>query len=95
MLNSMATINVNVNNKVKKEATEILDALGISMSTAINIFLTQVTRTRSIPFEIISPKPTRRLKKALKEADKIVSGKINSKGYDDVDELFKDLDNID
>lgn len=95
MLNSMATINVNVNNEVKKEATEILDALGISMSTAINIFLTQVTRTRSIPFEIISPKPTRRLKKALKEADKIVSGKINSKGYDDVDELFKDLDNID
>ena len=93
MANMTGAINVNINSEVKKEATEILEDLGISMSTAINIFLTQVIRTRSIPFEIISPKPSRKLKKALKEADKIATGKVKSKGYDNVDELFKDLDN--
>ncbi len=87
----LSAINVNVNNEVKKEATEIFNDLGISMSTAINMFLSQVVRTKSIPFELKSPKPSRKLRKALKEADDIISGKKKAKVYHDVDEMFKDI----
>ena len=33
------------------------------------------------------------LKQALKEAEDIINGTVEEKGYRDVDELFKDLDN--
>ena len=40
MANSSSVIHVNVNSKVKNDASEILNGLGLNMSTAINIFLT-------------------------------------------------------
>lgn len=84
-------INVNVNSEIKKESTEIFESLGINMSTAINMFLTQVVRIKGIPFEVLSPKPSRKLRKALKEADEIVSGKRKTKTYHNVDEMFNDI----
>ena len=39
MSNLTSAINVNVPSDVKKEATSLFNSLGISMSTAINIFL--------------------------------------------------------
>jgi len=61
------------------------------MSTAINMFLTQVVIQDGIPFEVKNHKPTRKLKKALKEAEKIVSGKVKAKGYTNVEEMFNDI----
>lgn len=92
MANLTSTINVNVDVNVKKQATEILSDLGLNMSTAINMFLTQIIKHDGIPFEVKNPKPTRELKKALKEAEDIVSGKIKAKAYHSVEELFEDLD---
>ncbi len=43
----------------------------------------------------ILPKPNRRLKKALKEAKKIASGKIKAIGYHNVHEMFEDILNED
>ena len=91
MGNSISVVNVKVDSNIKKQATEIFNDLGLNMSTAINMFLTQVVKTDGIPFEIKNHKPNRKLRKALKEADKIASGKINSKGYKDVDKMFSDI----
>lgn len=93
MANLTSAVNVNVDSKIKKEATEILNGLGINMSTAINMFLTQVVMQSGIPFEVKNPKPSRRLRKALKEAEAIASGKKKSKGYRNVEELFEALEN--
>lgn len=92
MASLTSAINVNVSTEIKKESTEVLNDLGINMSTAISLFLSQVIRTRSIPFDLISPKPSRKLRKALKEAEKIASGKKKVKGYHNIDDLFRDLD---
>ncbi len=92
MANLTSAVNVNVDSNIKKQATEILNGLGLNMSTAINMFLTQVVMQDGIPFEVKNPKPTRKLKKALKEAEKIASGKIKTKGYRNAEELFKALD---
>ena len=45
-------INVRVDNTTKKQAEAVFTALGMNMSTGINIFLAQVARSRSIPFAL-------------------------------------------
>ena len=42
MSNLTSAINVQVDSETKKQATDILNDLGLSMSTAINLFLKQV-----------------------------------------------------
>jgi DNA-damage-inducible protein J len=86
-----SAININIDRNIKEEATEILNDLGLSMSSAINIFLTQVIRTEGIPFEIKSPKPSRKLQKAIKEANDIISKKKEVKAYHNVDDMFNDI----
>ena len=49
-VNIMSTIAVRVDDKLKAEAAELFDLLGIDMSTAVKMFLIQSVQTRSIPF---------------------------------------------
>ena len=67
MANLTTAINVNVDTKVKEEATSILKSLGLNMSTAINMFLAQVVKRDGIPFEVVNPKPSKELLEALQE----------------------------
>lgn len=89
-ISNMGNINIRVDNTLKKEASELFNDLGLNLSTAINIFLTQCVKEQAIPFEIKQPKPSRRLKKALKEAEKIINDP-NRNTYNNVDKLFEDL----
>ena len=89
-LNSV--INVNVPTNIKEEATNLFNSLGLNMSTAINMFLVKSINEWAIPFEVSAPKPNKEVREALKEADDIMSGKIPSKGYHNVREMFSDLD---
>ena len=72
MASLTSAINVNVDTKVKEEATAILKDLGLNMSTAINMFLVQIIKKDGIPFEITNPKPSKDVLKALDEAKKII-----------------------
>lgn len=45
-------IQIRVDKKIKKEANELFEELGISMSGAVNMFLKQCVNTGSIPFRI-------------------------------------------
>ena len=47
----MATINVNVDEKIKEQAKETLDFLGTNFTNVINMLLRQIILTESIPFE--------------------------------------------
>ena len=48
----MAQVNFRVDDEVKKKAERACNDMGISMSTAINIFLVKVGNERRIPFEV-------------------------------------------
>lgn len=48
----MAQISVRVDDDVKRSAERTFDTIGISMSTAINVFLKTVARENRIPFEL-------------------------------------------
>lgn len=51
-----STIRVSIPTDVRDEANEILNKLGLNMSTAINLFLKRIILERGIPFEIKKPK---------------------------------------
>ena len=48
----MAQINLRVNDVVKAKAESACSAMGLTMSSAIYIFLTKVGNERRIPFEV-------------------------------------------
>lgn len=48
----MSTIAIRVDDKLKEEATAVYKELGLDMSTAVKLFLTQSVLTRSIPFDL-------------------------------------------
>ena len=91
MANLTSAINIQVDSKTKKEASAILSDLGLSMSTAINLFLRQVIKRDGLPFEVTNPKPSKDLLKALREAENIINQPENHKGYINIDELKKAL----
>ena len=48
----MAQISLRVDDELKRGAEKTLNDIGLSMSTAINIFLKTVVRENRIPFEL-------------------------------------------
>ena len=48
----MAQISLRVDDEVKRGAEQALNEIGLSMSTAINVFLRKVAREKRIPFEL-------------------------------------------
>ena len=49
---TMNTISARIDSKLKTQAEDLFNELGMNMSTAITVFLKQVVRLRKIPFEI-------------------------------------------
>jgi len=54
-MNKSAIIQARIDPDVKNKAQRILNKLNLSMSEAISLFLTQVSLTKGIPFEIKIP----------------------------------------
>ena len=76
-------INVVVDTKTKNEAASILEDLGLSMSTAINIYLKQIIKNHGIPFEI-------KTKQQFIEENEITDEEIMEKLREAEEEIKKD-----
>lgn len=48
----MAQVNFRVDDAVKARAEKACSAMGLTMSTAVNIFLTKLANEQRIPFEV-------------------------------------------
>lgn len=78
-----ATLNLRVNPMVKGRAEEVLAKLGIPMSTAIDMYLNQISLTGGIPFAVTLPKALNAI-----NADLISATELHAKlqkGYDDIE----------
>ncbi len=76
-----ATLNLRVNPTVKKNAESVLNKLGIPMSTAIDMYLTQIYLVGGIPFALKIPKAPESI-----DATRMTSDEIHKKieqGYND------------
>ena len=77
-----ATLNLRVNPTVKQRAEDVLSRLGIPMSTAIDMYLNQISLTGGIPFSISLPKAPQSLNMDVMSAEEI-HNKLQE-GYEDV-----------
>lgn len=57
MSSNIPATTIRIEPEVKKEASAILDELGLSMSAAMNMFLRAVIREGGMPFEMKVYKP--------------------------------------
>ena len=85
-MSSSATVQVRVDEQTKAQAKKVLDALHLSMSEAICLFLRQVVLHRGIPFEVKIPNALTR--ETLEKSEQGIDLHTASS----VDELFKELD---
>ena len=90
-ISNSTNLNIRVDSNLKKDAEDLFNRLGLNMSSAINLFLTQSVREQAIPFEIHEDRPNKKLLKALKEVEKMKKNPEKYKGYTNIDELFDDL----
>ena len=88
----MATIptQIRIEENTKKQATELLEGLGLNLSEAVNVFLKQVILKGGIPFDIKYPTYKPEVIAAMEEA-KQISKDNTVKAYTDVSEMFKEI----
>ncbi|MDD6036789.1 MAG: type II toxin-antitoxin system RelB/DinJ family antitoxin [Lachnospiraceae bacterium] len=83
-------ISIRMDSDLKSAAEALFDELGMSLSTAFNIFVRQSLREGGIPFKITEGRPNQETVAAILEAERIVKDP-SVKGYNNVDDLFADL----
>ena len=90
-MSTSTNVTVRMDSDVKRECEGIYGALGMNLSTAINVFLRKSIRAGGFPFDVrLDDRPNRETMAALLEAERIAKDP-SVKGYNDLDELFTDL----
>lgn len=89
----METTNVNfrLDKQTKKEAEELFEDLGLNMTTALTMFVKASIREQGIPFEVRRDVPNAETIAAIEEGRRIANDP-NVKGYDNMEDLIRDLE---
>lgn len=82
-------INFRIDEQIKKQMEQICSELGITMSTAFNIFAKKMIREKRIPFEVsvdpfYSESNVRAISESIKE---LLNGKVVVKTMEELKEL--------
>jgi len=80
-----ATVRTRVEPRLKEEAEEVLEELGLNPTAAITLYYEQIVKRHGIPFEVSLPNPTTLA--AMREAE-IGRGVTRAR---DVDDFFAQL----
>lgn len=88
---STTNLNIRTDSEIKSAAEKIFEELGLSMSSAVNIFLRQTIREKGIPFALTLNVPNAETVEAIEEGRRIAYDK-DVKGYKSIEELKKALD---
>jgi len=90
MGNSQETIQIRIDAKTKREARKTLDALGLDMSSAVKLFLTNVVIRQGIPLDLRTENGF-----TLEQEHRLITeteeAKRSGKRFTSVDALMKDL----
>jgi len=79
-------VHVRMDEKTKAQATKALDAMGLSVSDAVRVFLTRVAAEKRLPFEIAVPNVVTRA--AMAETEELLRSRRAR--FATADELFDD-----
>ena len=89
----MASTNINIrmDSNLKNQFEAFCADMGMSMTTAFNIFAKKAVREYRIPFEIGAEVPNKETKEAIKEVQQMKENPSLGKTYTDVDAMMKEL----
>ena len=89
----MATTNINVrvDTELKKSAEELFTDLGLTMSSAITMFLRSAIMYNGIPFELKRNIPNAETRAALAEYEEMRNNREAYKRYNNFDELMEEV----
>lgn len=90
MASLTSAINIQIDSETKRKATDILNDLGLSMSTAINMFLRQVIKKDGLPFEV-NNNSNDDLLDAIEEIRDMINNPQNYPSYTNREDLKKAL----
>lgn len=85
------SMNIRMDSAVKKQAQELFSALGMDMTTAVNIFLRQAIQRQGLPFDVALSRPNDETLEALAEVEEMKKHPEQHKGYTDAEAMMKEL----
>lgn len=80
--------NIKIDPDLKEQSQALFESFGLTLSSAINMFLRQAVREQAIPFRVGNPLPNAETLKAIQDAR---NGIGLSRGFSSVAELMEDL----
>lgn len=86
-----ANINIRMDANLKKQFEAFCADMGMTMTTAVNIFARKAVRENRIPFEISGDVPNAETREAIREVKQMKADPTLGKTYTDVDEMMKEL----
>lgn len=86
-----ANINIRMDANLKKQFEAFCADMGMTMTTAVNIFARKAVRENRIPFEISGDVPNAETQEAIREVKQMKVDPTLGKTYTDVDEMMKEL----
>ena len=86
MTGVQTNINIRTDADIKASAERLFEALGLTMSTAVNIFLRQAIRQGGLPFEVKLDIPNETTAAAIREGRSLMQDK-DARGYKNMDDL--------
>ena len=89
----MASTNINIrmDADLKKQFEAFCADMGMTMTTAFNIFAKKAVRENRIPFEISGDVPNAETIEAIQEVKKMKANPDMGKTYSDVDQMMEEL----
>ena len=86
-----ANLSIRVDKETKEKANELFNKFGLTMTTAVNMFLKTAIRENRILFELkLEEEPNEVTMKAIEEERRIAKDD-NVKGYNSIEDLRKAL----
>ena len=90
---NMASTNINIrmDSDLKRQFENFCADMGMTMTTAFNIFAKKAVREYRIPFEIGAEIPNAETMEAINEVKRMKADPTLGKTYTDVDEMMREL----
>ena len=88
---AQTSINIRMDEGVKREFDALCNDFGLTMTAAFTVFAKAVIRQQRIPFEISKNIPNTETIAAIHEVDEMIKDPTLGKSYTDVDEMMKEL----
>ena len=84
-------INIRMDSELKQQFEAFCSDVGITMTTAFNLFVKKVVRENRISFEISGDIPNAETVEAINEVQRMKADPTIGRTYSDVDQMMEDL----